>query len=84
MNDVQKSVQGMAIAVSTGFVMPSILDDFTHLLLHDEHYEAVLKVYEQFNQDLRRLSHEIDERNKVRKWPCNAFNPRFLTTSVSV
>jgi hypothetical protein len=84
MNDVQKSFQGMAIAVSTGFVMPSILDDFTHLLLHDEHYEAAVVVYEQFNQDLRRLSHDIDERNKVRKWPCNAFNPRFLTSSVSV
>ena len=84
MSDVQKSFQAMAIALSTGTTMPSILGDLTHMLLNDDKREITVNIYEQFNKDLRQLSKEIDEKNKKRKWPCNAFNPRLLTTSVSV
>ena len=30
------------------------------------------------------LSEDIDNRNKKRKFPCNSFNPKFLTSSVSI
>merc|ERR1712232_692211 len=70
--DVQASFQGLNIGLMTGNLMPKLINNFTHLLLQDEHLEETTKVFNEFQADLRKLVLKIDERNKERRFPCNA------------
>ena len=79
-SDVQASFQALLIGSLTGLVMPGILNDFSHVCLD----KAGAQAFDRFQVELHALATRIDEANKTRRWPCNAFNPRFLECSISV
>ena len=86
--DVQKSLMVLAVTISTGTPFPLITSDFTHLLDGPgrlaENIVKTTAVFKNFQDDLIKLSEEIDERNKARVWTCNFFNPAKMETSISV
>lgn len=82
--DVQSTFQGLNIGLMTAMLAPKLVNDFTHLLLRDEHLGATIQVFQKFSADLQALSGTIDERNAQRPMPCNAFNPRIMTSSISI
>ena len=57
--------------------------DFKHLLL-DQHREKTEVIFDEFQRQLAELSVTIDERNKERQFPCNAFNPKTMVAGVSI
>ncbi|GAB5370760.1 hypothetical protein AAMO2058_001520700 [Amorphochlora amoebiformis] len=82
--DAQASIQAMNIAMLTGFKAPKLMGDYTHMLKGLEKEEEAKKVFNDFQQDLKVLSDETNERNAKRDFPCNAFNPERVLTSVSI
>jgi len=84
MADVQASVQAMSIALVTGFQQPLLMDDWTHLILHDNRYNETRHVLDSFQQELAALSERVDELNTLRRFKVNAFNPRIVASSVSI
>jgi len=81
---IQESFQSMNIALLTGFQAPDLMNDFTHLLLRDEHIEKTTELMNDFQKKLKNLSEEMDNKNKQRRFPCNSANPKRLQCSVSI
>lgn len=82
--DVQAAFQGLAIGLMTANLQPRLINNFTHLVLQDEHVTVTSALFEAFQVDLKALVQKIDKRNKNRRFPCNAFNPRTMVSSVSI
>ena len=82
--DIESSFYSLMIAVLTGLKAPKLMNDFTHLLLEDEHLNATTKVFTKFQESLSQLSNVIDERNKNRKYKYYGFHPKRLLSSVSI
>eukprot|EP01119_Soliformovum_irregulare_P022296 TRINITY_DN759_c0_g1_i1.p1 TRINITY_DN759_c0_g1~~TRINITY_DN759_c0_g1_i1.p1 ORF type:complete len:1432 (-),score=425.71 TRINITY_DN759_c0_g1_i1:53-4348(-) len=85
---VQTYSQVLSLTVVTGLEMPGILEDWSHLFdvgnPSDPIYQKNLSNYIQFKTELHKLSEEIDELNKIRRFPFQSFNPKNMETSVSV
>jgi hypothetical protein len=81
--DVETSAYSILIAKSTITNPPKLMNDFTHLLLNDEHYESNRGTYYEFQRDLENLASTIEERNMHRRWKFNGFNPKYMASSVS-
>ena len=82
--DVQASFQALLVSFLTGRTQPKLMDDFSHLLVQDEHFSAANEVLDQFQQDLTRLADVIKVRNEKRKYTTNAIDPREQLSSVSI
>jgi len=82
--DVQKSMMAAAIAISTGLTQPLITNDFTHLLLRDDHFEVTKECFDTFRREMSALGDRINERNKGREWVCNHYNPHNTESSISI
>lgn len=82
--DVQSSFQAMNIALLTGLKAPMLLGDYSHLLEGIDNEGRAREVFESFQDNLEELRTRIESRNAARDFPCNAFNPVRLLTSVSV
>ncbi|UJR19786.1 hypothetical protein I4U23_022920 [Adineta vaga] len=82
--NIQTYTQLLILTVVTGVRMPGLLEDWNHLIKHNQYYEKNLKNYENFKHQLRNLSKDIDQRNKTRKYPFESFNPKYLECSASV
>jgi hypothetical protein len=61
-----------------------LINNFEHLLLGDEHHETTRAILQAFQDDLVTLGKTIDLKNKKRPFPCNSYNPRCMTSSVSI
>lgn len=81
--NVQTYSQALILSVVTSLRMPNLFDNWTHLIGHDEFYLNNLHNYENFKRDLEELSQEIDSRNKIRNYPFESFNPKFMDCSTS-
>lgn len=84
-SDVQASFQSLLVALLTGWKVPMLLgNDYTHLLLKDEHQNTTKLIFDTFQAELKTFSELVESRNALRRFPSNSFNPRFMTTSVSI
>ena len=63
--------------------MPGLLEDWSHLIEHDQYYIENIKNYQNFKKDLRDLSEYIDRRNKTTNYPFESFNPKYMQCSIS-
>jgi hypothetical protein len=81
--DVATSVYDNLLAGMTTNNEPRLMNDFSHLLLRDEHYDVTKAIFNKFQSDLLDLEQRINEKNKNRKWAFNGFNPRYMASSVS-
>ncbi|KAL0485054.1 arachidonate 12-lipoxygenase, 12R-type [Acrasis kona] len=79
--NVQTFTQLMALTLLTGFRMPMLKDDWTHLFGQDEDQ---IKVYKKFRQELIKYEDRVDDRNKERKHEFPFFHPQNLQVSVSI
>ena len=79
--NIQTYSQILVLSVITGLRMPGLLEDWSHLI---EHSEQNLVNYRKFKAELEELSAEIDSRNRVRTFPFQSFNPRYMECSTSV
>jgi len=61
--DVQAAFQGVNIALMTSMKTPKLLNDFTHVLLDDEHSNATRAALATFQDELAKLAKIVDERN---------------------
>ncbi|CAF1436727.1 unnamed protein product [Adineta ricciae] len=84
MQNIQTYTQILILTVVTGLRMPGIMEDWSHLIEHNQDYEKNLKNYQDFKSQLRKLSKRVDESNKTRRYPFQSFNPRFIECSTSV
>ncbi len=84
MADIQASFQALLVAMLTGRPQPLLMNDFSHLLLRDEHFATTQKVFTNFQEDLETLAQAIDARNRVRPYTTEAFQPRLLLSSISI
>ena len=84
MQSVQTYSQLLMIATVTGLQMPGLMEDWSHLLLHD-HSQRHLNNYRTLKLNLTALSERIDKRNRAfRDWPFLSFQPRNLEISCSI
>jgi hypothetical protein len=81
--NIQTYTQILILGVVTGLRMPGILEDWTHLIQHNQYYKENFKNYQNFNSELKKLSQDIDYRNKIRKYPFQSFNPKYIECSAS-
>ena len=84
MQNIQTYSQILVLSVVTGLRMPGLLEDWSHLIDRSQFYEKNLKNYQDFKQKLIDLSKEIGRRNKIRNYPFESFNPKFMECSTSV
>lgn len=88
MKGMQETLLELALILGTGHQQPMLMDDYTHLLLKDEHYNTTKQLMHEFQQDLARWSERLRERNALRKakgrFEFHRFDPRMMRTSVSV
>jgi len=75
-----------ALVSSTGVRMPKLLNNWEHLLEADIFECHTVPIMRKFQEDLLKLSEEIDQDNKVREpeFQLQSFNPRILESSLSV
>jgi hypothetical protein len=81
-SDIQATVQVLNLCALTGLEQPPLIGDYTHLFLERDK-ESVVAAFHRYQQALVKLSHDIDERNKLREQPFQTFNPTLLNVSVS-
>jgi hypothetical protein len=83
---VQTYTQLLALVSVTGFHMPGILEDWSHLIpdTTDSQLNRNIDLYFDFKEKLLALSEEVDKRNARTSMPCNSFNARNIQCSVSV
>ncbi|KAF0703821.1 Aste57867_7499 [Aphanomyces stellatus] len=74
------AVRNALIMAATGFKQPSILEDFSHVML-DEEAKAVCRA---FTADLEALVVQVDARNATREQPYVSFNPKTIEMAVSI
>ncbi|CAF1271042.1 unnamed protein product [Adineta steineri] len=82
--NIQTYTQILVLSVVTGLRMPGLLEDWSHLIERNQYYSKNLENYETFKQDLKDLSKDIDDRNKIRNYPFQSFNPKYMECSTSV
>lgn len=98
--DVQGSFQGLNVGLMTSQLTPRLIQSaelegapggtFKHLLAGAAFINPVddlpkaEAIFDQFQSNLVQLSREIDQRNKHRRFPCNAYNPKTMIASVSI
>jgi hypothetical protein len=82
--NIQTYTQILVLSVVTGLRMPGLLEDWSHIIEHDEYYRENLKNYRSFKRELRELSRKIDSLNKTRNYPFESFNPKYMECSTSV
>jgi hypothetical protein len=65
-----------------------LMDDWSHIHIHDKLSDdqkvELTKVVAKFQADLTLLAGSIDALNLSRRQPFQAFNPKYLESSVSV
>jgi hypothetical protein len=81
--DVETSAYEILIAKSTETSSVRLMNDFSHILLHDSHYENTVNIFKDFQKDLENIERVINRRNENRKWKFDGFNPRNMKSSVS-
>jgi hypothetical protein len=81
--NIQTYTQILILSVVTGLRMPGILEDWSHLIPHNQHFADNLENYQIFKQELQKLSVNIDSRNKIRNYPFQSFNPKYIDCSTS-
>ncbi|KAF0719665.1 Aste57867_879 [Aphanomyces stellatus] len=73
-------IRAAIIMAATSFSQPSILEDFSHVMLDDD----AKSLCHEFTDDLKRLSKKIDRRNRNRAQAFQSFNPKFMDISVGI
>ncbi|EQC28008.1 hypothetical protein SDRG_14280 [Saprolegnia diclina VS20] len=73
-------VRGALIMAATGFVQPSIKEDFSHIMLDD----AAKAVCRKFTADVCAYAAVVEGRNTKRQHPYQAFNPNTMEMAVSI
>jgi hypothetical protein len=61
--DVQASFQGLNIALMTAMKTPKLMNDFSHLLLLDDHLEETKNAFQTFQKELSELADLIEAEN---------------------
>ncbi len=61
-----------------------LMDNYEHLLLQDGHLEVTVGIMRSFQADLLALADRVDTMNKKRRFGTRAFDPRIMTSSVSI
>jgi len=84
LSDIQSSYQALLVALLTGAKVPPLIGDFTHLLLKDQHFPTTKQIFNDFQSDLNLFSNTVETLNANRRFPTNAINPKFMSTSVSI
>jgi hypothetical protein len=84
MQNIQTYSQILVLSMLTGLRMPGLLEDWSHLIDHDQNYSENLKNYKKFKKNLQDLSEDIDRRNEKRNYPFQSFNPKYMECSTSV
>jgi hypothetical protein len=80
--DIQSTFLIFSLNAVTGIDEPKLLDDYTHMFLELNKEQAV-EVFQNFQDALIALGHEIDVRNESRSMPLRTFHPEVLDSSVS-
>eukprot|EP01084_Bolivina_argentea_P047954 88391_1 len=72
------------VVMLTGLKNPSIINDFSHVLVKNDKYEAAQTILENWQEKLCNLADEIEKRNQKRRIPFQSCNPNVLECSVSI
>lgn len=89
-SDVQTMLQSLSLMALTSGPQPMLIDKWEHLWhdkqlnITEELKNEILKNFAVWQMALRNLSAKVDELNKSRTQPFDAFNPKLIQSSVSV
>ncbi len=64
--------------------MPRLMGNWDHLLVRNRFADETTQVMQCFQEKLRKISLEVDQRNDNRRFKMESFNPVHLECSVSV
>ena len=85
---LHEAIAQIALTLGTGHLKPMLLDDYTHLLVKDQHYNQTKQVFVRLQAELAALSTHIAKRNEERvaagRYPFHRMDPANMRTSVSV
>ena len=93
MSDVQTFFQDLCVVGSTGYRLPPIIGDWTHLFLKDDEpsvktgtHAKCVEAHANFMKGLKDLSAEIKRRNAggERRRPFDKMDPLMFECSVSI
>ena len=83
-------VQDLCVVGSTGYKLPDLIADWTHLLLEGEKHDEAVALYKEFMEELTALGEKIETKNKSKRTETafarefQAFDPRNFECSVSI
>lgn len=80
MSDCQSTMQLATIACITGFELPALVDDWSHLMPD----AGAKRAAGAFRAALARLQADVEGRNRQRPQPFRSFEPQQITTSVGI
>merc|ERR1719491_957749 len=72
---VQEYSLVLVLVCATGLRMPRLMDDWSHLIPDDAHYEKVRALDIQWRAEPEKLATRVELRNEKRVYPTNSFNP---------
>ena len=87
MADVQTFFQDLCVVGSTGYRLPPVIGDWTHLFLENEKKAECVAAHGKFMKALKDLSAEIKQRNargEGRRRPFDKMDPLMFECSVSI
>ena len=79
--DIQAYFQDLILIQMPGKPQPKLMDDWTHLLPDQE---EIMLLYNEFKDELSRISRNVDKANETRPHACQTFNPKYLECSAPV
>jgi len=82
--DIQATFQGLNIGLMTALPAPKLINNFTHVLLNDDHLMETTAIFNAFQKNLLSLASKIEKRNQHRKMPSNSLNPKAMVSSISI
>lgn len=84
MDSIQTYQLNCTLVSSTGLRMPRLMGNWEHLLNRHAFADKAVALFHKMQEELRQLSDDIEHKNQTRRFPCEAFNPIKMESSVSV
>ena len=83
-NEIQNYVQALTVGVLTGIPMPDLINDWTFVLLQDEHLQQTRNIMCTFQAELLKMSVGVNERNEKRRMKMKFIDPKLMDISIGI
>ena len=82
--DIQAYMQAITTGILTGVPMPDLINDWTFVLLKDEHLQDATNIMSTFQSELLSMSVRVNEKNEKRRMPFKFTDPKVIDVSLGI